>query len=208
VTRSSLKGVLSAALLVLVGLALVVPGLSGCGAGGAGRPDAGDLPAGVDPSHLVLGSLVRVVDGDTILVRMPNGRREWVRYTGIDTPELAREGEPAEPFAEEATARNSELLGPGPLHLELDVEERDRHGRLLAYVWAGGEMVNLRLVREGYAVVLTIAPNVRYTEKFMDSQMKARLEGLGLWSLVGTGYWAPTVHEVRARHQSCAEAVS
>ncbi len=160
--------------------------VAGCAAGGAQPSSEGDVPVGVDPSRLIRVTLERVVDGDTIVVRMPDRRRERVRYIGIDTPELARDGRPAQPLAEEAAQRNAELLEGRTVRLEFDVEQRDRHGRLLAYVWAGADMVNLRLVREGYATVLTVPPNVRRTEAFVEAQSRARIEGLGLWEGEGS----------------------
>jgi micrococcal nuclease len=130
------------------------------------------------PGEETGAALVRVVDGDTIVVRLPNGRQERVRYIGIDTPELR----PAvEPWAREATLYNKELLGKGPIRLRLDVQERDRFGRLLAYVWAGDVFVNERLVADGYARAATYPPNVAYTEVFVEAERRARAEARGLW---------------------------
>jgi micrococcal nuclease len=134
------------------------------------------------PGEEVSATLVRVVDGDTIIVRLPNGRQERVRYIGIDTPELRPE---VEPFAQEATRQNEELLRSGSIRLLLDVQERDRFGRLLAYVWAGDVFVNERLVADGYALVATYPPNVAYTEAFVEAERRARAEGRGLWGATG-----------------------
>src|SRR3954465_1008070 len=75
--------------------------------------------------------VVRVVDGDTIRVALPSGE-EPVRYIGIDTPESVKPGSPVECFAKRASAFNGELVAG---ELVRDVEERDRYGRLLAYVY-------------------------------------------------------------------------
>jgi micrococcal nuclease len=72
-------------------------------------------------------------------------------------------------------------VGGRQIRLELDVQVRDRYGRLLAYVWAGEVMVNAELVRRGYAQVMTIPPNVRYQELFLKLQREARQAGRGLW---------------------------
>jgi len=69
------------------------------------------------------------------------------------------------------------------VRLELDVQERDRYGRLLAYVWVGDTMVNAELVRRGYAQVMTIPPNVKYQQLLVKLQREAREAGRGLWSL-------------------------
>jgi len=126
--------------------------------------------------------VVRVVDGDTILVRLPNGATERVRYIGIDTPESVRPEQPVEPYGPEAANRNRELLRNAEVELEFDVQERDRYGRLLAYVFADGTFVNRRLVEEGLALAITYAPNVRNQQKLLDAQRRARREALGIWS--------------------------
>ncbi|HET9491788.1 MAG TPA: thermonuclease family protein [Methylomirabilota bacterium] len=124
--------------------------------------------------------VVRVVDGDTIHVRV-DGRLERVRYIGINTPELHHPARGAEPGGQEAREVNRELVDGQPARLELDAQRRDRHGRLLAYVWVRGVMVNAELVRRGYAQVMTVPPNVRYQELFLTLQREARQSGRGLW---------------------------
>lgn len=126
--------------------------------------------------------LIRVIDGDTIVVRLPDSREERVRYIGIDAPESVHPEKPVEPFALEASSRNRELVEGRSLLLELDVQERDQYGRLLAFVWADGEMVNLQLVREGLAWVTTYPPNVRHVEALVEAQRHARRDELGVWS--------------------------
>jgi micrococcal nuclease len=65
-----------------------------------------------------------------------------------------------------------------------DVEQRDRYGRLLAYVYRepDGAFVNARLVRDGYARTLTIAPNVAHAHELADLARAARRAHRGLWS--------------------------
>jgi micrococcal nuclease len=126
------------------------------------------------------GVVVRVIDGDTIHVRLDQ-RVETVRYIGVNTPELRHPTRGAEPGGPEASAVNRELVAGKRVRLELDVRARDRNGRLLAYVWVGGVMVNAELVRRGYAQVMTVPPNVRYEKLFIDLQRDARQSGRGLW---------------------------
>ncbi|MBO6934385.1 MAG: thermonuclease family protein [Deltaproteobacteria bacterium] len=148
--------------------------------GPAPTPDAPEVSEAADGIPVELTS---VVDGDTIHVRLEDGSDERVRYIGIDTPEVAHaEGEVSERFGDEATEENRRLLGDGELRLVLDVEERDRFGRLLAYVYVGEAMVNEALVREGYARTLTIPPNVRHVDRFREAEREARDANLGLWS--------------------------
>ncbi len=142
---------------------------------------------------MVLGA----ADGDTVTVRLPGGATERVRLIGINAPELSHPdlGIRAEPFGADATAYTRAALAGREVHLELDVQERDRYGRLLAYVWLApparpGEareeevraaMFNARLLLDGYAQVMTVPPNVRYADLFRRLQSEAREAGRGLW---------------------------
>ena len=125
-------------------------------------------------------AVVRVVDGDTIHVRLGE-RVEKVRYIGVNTPELHHPTRGEEPGGREAADVNRRLVAGKRVRLELDVQARDRYGRLLAYVWVGSVMVNAELVRLGYAQVMTIPPNVRHQQRFVALAREAREAGRGLW---------------------------
>ena len=127
--------------------------------------------------------VLRIVDGDTIRVELPSGE-EAVRYIGIDTPESVKPGSPVECFAERASALNERLVRGERVRLVRDVEERDRYGRLLAYVYRArdGLFVNAELVRRGYATVATFPPNVAHEREFRRLANRARLSGRGLWA--------------------------
>ena len=138
------------------------------------------LPASSAPATLE-GTVEQVVDGDTIHVRL-GARVEKVRYVGINTPEVHHPTKGEEPGGREAAQVNRRLVEGKRVRLELDVRERDRYGRLLAYVWVGDVMVNAELVRLGYAQVMTIPPNVRHQELLLKLQREAREAGRGLWA--------------------------
>jgi len=65
------------------------------------------------------------------------------------------------------------------------VEARDQYGRTLAYIWTGGRMVNWLMVRSGWAVLLTVPPNVQYVDALTTAERKARIDSLGLWRAGG-----------------------
>jgi micrococcal nuclease len=91
-------------------------------------------------------------------------------------------------YGKEAKARTAELLPAGTeVRLERDVEARDRYGRLLAYVYraSDGLFVNLAMARDGYAVPLTIAPNVAHADEFVAAAGDARRADRGLWAACG-----------------------
>lgn len=128
--------------------------------------------------------VVRVVDGDTIVVRTGGGD-ERVRLIGIDTPESVDPRQPVECFGKEAARYTRSIIPPGTeVTLERDVEPRDRYDRLLAYVYrsADGLFVNEAIASEGYAQVLTVPPNVAYSDRFLAAERSARNAGKGLWS--------------------------
>ena len=122
----------------------------------------------------------QVDDGDTIIVA--GGER--VRYLGINTPEIANQDKPAEPFAEEAKAFNKKLVQGRWINLELAKQQRDHYGRLLASVFlADGTFVNGELVRRGYAHLLRKQPELPYWKRLLELQRQALKEQKGMWSL-------------------------
>ena len=128
----------------------------------------------------------RVVDGDTIIVT----GHVRVRLIGMDTPEVVDPRKPVQCFGQAASARTKALLPPGtPVRLVYDVERYDRYGRTLAYVYrvADGLFVNAALVRDGYARVLTIPPDVAHVSEFVSLAADARRGGRGLWSACRDG---------------------
>jgi micrococcal nuclease len=126
-----------------------------------------------------------VVDGDTIVLEDDTR----VRYIGLNTPERDR------PFYEEATEANRKLVENKEIRLEFDTVKVDQYGRTLAYVFArdstaspqGETFVNLELLRQGYANVFTVPPNVKYEESFREAEQEARETGRGLWATLETG---------------------
>jgi micrococcal nuclease len=136
--------------------------------------------AGGAPGPGADARVARVVDGDTIV--LAGGER--VRYIGVDTPESVKPGTPVQCFAKAASRANARMVAGQRVRLRYDAERRDRYGRLLAYVYRerDGLFVNAELVRRGYAVTLTIPPNVAHAEDFRRLARAARAGGLGLWS--------------------------
>jgi micrococcal nuclease len=122
--------------------------------------------------------VARVVDGDTFDCR--DGR--IVRLLGVDSPER-RQGD-AGRLARQALLRR--LPVDRRVRLESDVAATDRYGRVLAYVWTGETLVNEALVREGWAVLYTVPPNVKYAERLRRAQNEARAGRAGLWA--GDGF--------------------
>jgi micrococcal nuclease len=121
-----------------------------------------------------------VIDGDTIVLSDDT----HVRLIGIDTPEVDGPYTEAECYGQRASEFAHRLLPVGEtVRLELDVEEADRHGRLLAYVYRqrDGLFVNAEMVRKGYALTLTVPPNVEHAGALRRLAQRARERERGLW---------------------------
>lgn len=106
---------------------------------------------------------------------------ERIRYIGIDTPETKHPKKPVQYFGKEAYEANKGLVDGKTVRLELDVQKRDKYGRLLAYVYVGDVFVNAWLVENGYAKVSTYPPNVKHQKLFVKLQKEARKNNKGLW---------------------------
>lgn len=135
------------------------------------------------PVHGQNGKVLSVTDGDTIKVQLDNGLSEKVRLILVDTPETKHPRLGVQPFGKEASAFTTKELTGKKVTLELDVEQRDRYGRLLAYVWVGNTLFNERLIEEGLARVAVFPPNTKYVDRFREVQKKAQASEIGIWSI-------------------------
>jgi micrococcal nuclease len=133
-----------------------------------------------EPPRSAVAYVTRVVDGDTVEVRLGGGIED-VRYIGVDTPETVKPDTPVQCFGPQASAFNHRFVEGRRVRLVFGVERRDVYGRLLAYVYLGRRFVNAELLRRGLARTLTIPPNDRYAGHFERLQMAAARSGRGLW---------------------------
>ena len=124
-----------------------------------------------------------VYDGDTI--QISTGQK--IRYIGIDTPEMQHNQTPQQCFAQEAYQENKDLVNGKYVRLEQDFSQTDKYGRLLRYVYLidpitmEEKSVGDILVEEGYAQVLTIPPDVKYSQRLLLLQQEAQINNRGLW---------------------------
>ena len=105
-----------------------------------------------------------VTDGDTLRLNI-NGTDTFVRLIGIDAPESASHDESQNTKeGEESAAFLKNYLEGKRVGLEFDELKEDKYGRTLAYVWLDGELVNKKILDEGFAEVLDIPPNEKYVD--------------------------------------------
>ncbi len=156
----------SIVLLAIVGFLLLRPWESG--------PEREAGPRAVS------ATVVRVVDGDTLEVRI-GGEVEDVRLIGVDTPESVEPGAPVQCFGPRASSFTKRALTGRRVRLVFGVERRDVYGRLLAYAYVDREFFNAALLRRGLARTLSIPPNTRYRALFERLERAAARAGRGLW---------------------------
>ncbi|MBN1966923.1 MAG: thermonuclease family protein [Anaerolineae bacterium] len=133
--------------------------------------DEPESPGATNPPGEI-ATVVEVIDGDTIDVRM-NGEVYRVRYIGVDTPERD------ERCYSDATAANARLVENETVTLVRDVSETDPYGRLLRYVYADGVFVNAQLVAQGYAESRAYPPDTANQDYFDSLETTARQQSLG-----------------------------
>ena len=148
---------------------------------GAPTSGADGLQGGFEEGRVVL-----VADGDTVTIEI-DGRRERLRYIGVDAPELANAdaGLPAECGAEAARAANVALVADSTIALERDVSDRDRFGRLLRHPWivADGEwlLVTEALVADGSVEARSFRPDTLHDGELDAAERGAIERGAGIW---------------------------
>ena len=120
----------------------------------------------------------KVFDGDTF--RTTTG--EKVRLLGINTPEVAHDKEPGQPFGKEAKRRLEQLIAGKTVRLQLDRDRKDNYGRTLAQLYLrDGSWINEQLIRDGLALVYTFAPNFQWANNLLIAEREARRASRGIW---------------------------
>ncbi|MDX9715064.1 MAG: thermonuclease family protein [Dissulfurispiraceae bacterium] len=128
--------------------------------------------------------VTQVHDGDTVSIRISSFKKipaktERVRLIGIDAPEIKQE-----PWGRRSKKQLKDFIGKSDwiVSIELDLEQRDKYGRILGYLWdKKGRCINMLMVETGYAMAYTLPPNVKYADQLTEAQSKAREEKKGLW---------------------------
>ena len=146
---------------------------------------AGRWVAPTDAQGPSTAVVVRVVDGDTIVVQV-EGTSQTVRLMGVDTPETKHPTRPVEYYGPEAAAVTHAALAGATVSLTVDRtgDREDAYGRLLRYVTVGGVDFNAGLVRAGYARAIRGFQYARRAE-FIALEAEARSRGVGVWARQG-----------------------
>jgi micrococcal nuclease len=147
------------------------------------------------PPATTAARIVRVVDGDTIVVRT-RGREVTVRLLGLDTPET--HGGPSE-CGGRVASRQLARIAPADTRVRLITDPdsgdtRDRYGRLLAYVDSDRGDLGERQLRAGLAYVYRYRGR-RFSRlgRYRDAEGDARTRGRATWSACAGDFHAAPV---------------
>jgi len=128
-------------------------------------------------------SVTIVVDGDTFWADNGTSKGIKIRLIGVDAPESRNVFKKVIGYyGKEAKEYLSKMLDNKSVKLVSDVDSLDQFGRTLSYVYLeDGTFVNAELVKNGYAQVMTVPPNVKFADEFLKLQQEARENNRGLW---------------------------
>ncbi|MBN1330964.1 MAG: thermonuclease family protein [Candidatus Heimdallarchaeota archaeon] len=127
--------------------------------------------------------VTKVIDGDTFWIDDGSEKGQKIRLIGVDAPESRNVFKKVVGYyGKESKEYMTTLLAGKNVRLEYDVDPLDQYGRTLAYVYLqDGTFVNAELVKQGYGMIMTVPPNVKYADIFLTLQQEARENNRGLW---------------------------
>lgn len=122
-----------------------------------------------------------IYDGDTIRLR----DQRIIRVVAINAPELAHDGQAAQPLADAAKNAMIHLLPIGSrVGLRYDQEHFDPHRRVLAHLFdKDGRNISVALLRQGYAFAIAIPPNLWQSNCYFQQEALALAGKQGVWAL-------------------------
>ena len=144
----------------------------------------------------LVATVERVTDGDSVSAVTDNGTKLRIRLLGIDAPELPHNGQPGQPFAEDARDYLDHLIGGKAVRVE--VYGPDQYKRVLGVIWDEGVNVNLLMVAMGYAEVYRGTSCIVYCQELHANEAKARQDRVGMWAQ-GPKYESPRDFRRRLR---------
>jgi len=135
-----------------------------------------------DAAEMSPARVIAVNDGDTVTLYLDN-KKVRSRLIGMDAPERGQE-----PWGRRSREHLRAILKAlrWNVSIETDIEEYDKYGRLLVYLWsADGQLINERMILDGFAVLFTIQPNSKYADRLKKAQHSSREAKHGIWSTDG-----------------------
>lgn len=130
-------------------------------------------------------TLEKCVDGDTATFKDSTGNTYKTRFLAIDTPETVHPTKGEQAYGKDASTYTCETLtNAKEIVLETDPasDEEDKYGRLLAWVFVDGVLLQEQLINNGLAQVSYLYGDYKYTEQLELAQATAKTNKIGIWS--------------------------
>lgn len=129
-----------------------------------------------------------MADGDTITV-VRDGRKEKIRFCGIDAPETKHGNQPGQPLGNESKVNLQRLIDEAGDEVQLSIIESDRYGRQVAEVFAGGKFLQQEQVKAGLAYhYAKYSGNCPHRDAIVTAEAIAQANHAGVW---GGNYQKP-----------------
>lgn len=132
-----------------------------------------------EDSEVVRGSVTKVIDGDTVIIRPYSGKLFKCRLYGIDAPELPHDGNPGQPYGRAAARELNNLVLNSSVEITLTGESS--YDREICVIKKMGVDINLEMVRRGYARAYRKYLKGPYASKYIAAENEARKMRRGLW---------------------------
>lgn len=168
-----------------------------------------------EPTDFAKATVVRVVDGDTMKLKLDETKEEVsFRLLLVDTPESVKSGVDPQPYSTEASNFTKDTLKSGDtVYIEYDSGNKtDKYNRHLGYLWfyndedSNWQMFNEKLVSEGYARVGYIYSQKRHLDQLYKAQDYAKSNKLNIWSV--DGYVTDNGYDVDAYNLNTGNSTS
>lgn len=121
------------------------------------------------------------IDGDTASFII-NDKKETVRFLAINTPEYSKQKK--QPLGKEASDFTCNELKTKTIEVERDPKSNkyDKYNRLLLWVYVDSELLQDKLVKNGYAEIKYIYGDYLYLNELKESEKIAKSKGIGIWN--------------------------
>ena len=129
-------------------------------------------------------TLAKCVDGDTAQFNI-NNEKKRTRFLAINTPESVHPTKGNEIYGKDASTYTCEkLTNAKKIVLEFDekADQTDKYGRVLAWVFVDGELLQKDLIKNGYAEVAYLYGKYKYVSLLQEEEQKEKNEKKGIWS--------------------------
>lgn len=136
-----------------------------------------------DESALLEAKVVRILDGDTVLVDQ-GGKKVRIQLLAANAPEYIPSDRTPEPYSIEARNFLTHLILDEPVLIQYDpLASRDRFGRRAAYLFRSPDMlcVNLELIRQGYAKY-DVEQDTIYADVLSFYNARSKMLARGIWN--------------------------